>query len=261
MALSVVSLREKALNPATAASLAIVKTGTGTQVFSGNNTYSVGTTINAGSLLVNGQTGSNSGTGTGVVAVNNTGTFGGTGRAAGAVTVNTGGTIRGGDATGVGTLTLGNGLTMASGANLGIRITDATVPSSTPGGSTIGTLPNPTSNNFINITSGTLTLDPAIQIVVNGTGTAFNPSQTYSYQVGAVTGQNLSALSITNQSQFTAVGFSDPFNFALTGNSGGAVFLTMSPVPEPATVLSLAAGMLGLGGLVRRRVLRRAVPS
>ena len=58
--LSAGSLR-KTQNPATAAALAIVKTGTGTQIFSGNNTYSVGTTINAGSLLVNSQTGTNSG--------------------------------------------------------------------------------------------------------------------------------------------------------------------------------------------------------
>ena len=118
-------------------------------------------------------------------------------------------------------LTLGNGLTMASGANLGIRITDASTPPA-PAEARSG-LSRTTSNNFINITSGTLTLNPAIQILVNGTGT-FQPSQTYSYQVGARDRTKPQALSITNQSQFTTVGFSDPFSFALTGNSGGAVF-------------------------------------
>ena len=110
------------------ADIAITKIGTGTQIFSGSNTYTGATTVNGGTLLVSGQTSGNSGTGTGAVTVNNGGTFGGTGRAEGAVTVNGGGTIRGGDATGVGTLTLGNGLTMLSGANLGLRITESGAP-------------------------------------------------------------------------------------------------------------------------------------
>ena len=63
----------------------------------------------------------------------------------------------------------------------------------------------------------------------------------------------------------------DPSNYVLqsstfTGFSGVSLavdgigtnlVLTLSPVPEPATVLGVAAGALGLGGLVRRR-LRRA---
>ena len=35
---------------------------------------------------------------------------------------------------------------------------------------------------------------------------------------------------------------------------------TVSPVPEPAAVLAIAVGALGLGGLVRRRM-RRVVPT
>ena len=69
------------------------------------NTYSGGTTVSAGTLLVNNPAGS--GTGTGAVAVNG-GTLGGTGTISGAVTVNNGGTIAPGTASAIGTLTLGS---------------------------------------------------------------------------------------------------------------------------------------------------------
>ena len=54
-----------------------------------------------------------------------------------------------------------------------------------------------------------------------------------------------------------------PSGFALANGdtlilsrTGDAVILSFQPVPEPATVLGLAAGALGLGGMVRRRFRR-----
>jgi autotransporter-associated beta strand protein len=243
------------------ADVAIVKLGTGTQVFSGNNSYTAGTTVNAGTLLVNGQTGSESGTGSGAVTVNGGGTFGGTGRAAGAVTINSGGTVSGGDS-GIGTLNIGGNLTFNSGAQQSFRITSAGTPAAvSTGGSSIGSIPNPDNNNFIDIGGSFLPLgDTATyQFVVDGTGATFNPNQSYSYQVGRVATDVVGPFVLNNQAQFSAIGFTDPFVFSLTGNGLGAVYLNIAPVPEPATVLALAAGALGAGTYLRRRWRREQV--
>ena len=69
----------------------LVKTGDGSLTLPNANGYQGGTTVNAGTLLVN--NGSGSGTGSGAVAVTGTGTLGGTGTISGTVNVTPSGSV------------------------------------------------------------------------------------------------------------------------------------------------------------------------
>jgi autotransporter-associated beta strand protein len=232
----------------------LLKTGTGVLELAAANTYAGNTLILGGSLLATNASGS--ATGTGTVRVGAGATLGGTGTVApagtNAVVVLPGGTLRGGDGTGIGTLTV-NGtsdILMADGSRLAVRIVAAGTPSPGSGGSTAGTLPNPTNHSYLNSTAGLSANPLALNFLIDGTGAGFVVNQTYSYQIGQVN-ENLAVLPPFNPSQFVAVGF-QATNFAITGNSSGAIFLTFTPVPEPGAVLAVGAFGLGLFGWVIR---------
>ncbi len=92
---------------------AVSKVGSGALTLTAtNNNYSGGTTISAGTLLVNNAAGT--GAGTGLVTVNSGGALGGTGILTGAVTVNFGGAFTPGNP--LGTLIISNNLTLAAGS-------------------------------------------------------------------------------------------------------------------------------------------------
>src|SRR5690606_18579431 len=90
--------------------------GVGTQIFSGANSYTGGTTVSAGTLLVANATGT-SGLGTGAVSVGNNATLGGTGfidlSGTNALSVAAGGNLMGGNGTASGTLTIANNVSLA----------------------------------------------------------------------------------------------------------------------------------------------------
>jgi len=96
----------------------LVKVGTGTLTLSGTNSYSGGTTVSSGILLVNNTNGS--ATGSGSVTVAGGGTLGGTGIISGAVTVQNSGALAPG--TPLGTLTVSNNLTLASGSTTFVQV-------------------------------------------------------------------------------------------------------------------------------------------
>ena len=87
---------------------AVRKVGSGTLTLAGTNSYSGGTTLSNGVLLVNNS--ATSGTGTNFVNVHSGATLGGTGVIGGPVTIFSGGTLSPGSP--IGTLTISNSLTL-----------------------------------------------------------------------------------------------------------------------------------------------------
>lgn len=108
-------------------SMSVVKVGSGTVTFSGENTYKGGTLVNSGTLLVNNFSGS--GTGTGAVTVSNFGsTLGGIGTIAGATSLLSGAALMPGDPTlagGVESLLFESSLTLGADSSLWMQWTSA----------------------------------------------------------------------------------------------------------------------------------------
>ena len=213
----------------------------GDVTLTGPNSYQGTTAINAGTVRINGD----SSGATGPFSIGSGAVLRGSGIVGGPVTVNGTGTIRGGNS--IGTLTLNATLEVAPGGSIFVEIAGGN-PASGPGTSTIGTLPNPTSNNYLNITSSA-TIDPSATVIVNVAGlTTYNVP--YSYQI-AQSASDQSGLNINLDSQFT-------FNVSvisgatsLTGDATGAIYLNFTPtVPEPASLLGLTA----LGFAIWRRI-------
>ena len=98
----------------------MTKNGNGVLQLSGDNTFSGGVNVTAGTLLVANATGSS--TGTGAVSVTGATTvLGGAGSVSGLVTVGSGSTLSPGGAATAGTITLG-GLTLAAGSKLTFQL-------------------------------------------------------------------------------------------------------------------------------------------
>jgi fibronectin-binding autotransporter adhesin len=144
---------------------AVIQRGAGTLVLTGANSYTSGTTVTTGTLLVNNSSGS--GTGSGGVVVAASATLGGTGTIAGPVTVNFGGHIAPGasiESLHVGSLTLAAGsiLDFELDTLLGVDTSDL-ITVTTPGGLLIN-------GGTLNLTSGgAMTAGTYMLIDYNGT--------------------------------------------------------------------------------------------
>jgi autotransporter-associated beta strand protein len=211
-------------------SFALTKAGAGTLNLLGANSYTGGTTVNGGTLLVN-NTAAGSGTGSGAVTVNG-GTLGGAGTISGAVTVNSGGTLS---------------------------------PGNSPGMLTVGSATlNPGSTFFVELNGPTTAGTDYDQLLATATGTAValgGATLTGTFGYSPQPNDMLTFISTPNgmvSGQFvggTAFAFGG-FTGTIQYNSNSVVLTGFTPVPEPAHVLLACGVAAGLAGWWRRR--RRA---
>jgi autotransporter-associated beta strand protein len=229
--------------------VALAKTGTGSWILTGANTYSGGTTLAGGTLLVNNASGS--GTGAGSVSVTSA-TLGGTGTIAGTVSLNDpSARITAGSGTADPTLTLGNGLSIGASATYGVSLFDT-------GASDISRI-DVTGATTIDSSAGiSLNLGALSQAQVNQLRGAVGVGNTRTYTVQSGVGSaNFTPANLS----FENLGFFESGEWSISATpAAGTVQLIFTPVPEPVTVLGPPLAALGVGVLICRR-LRRESPA
>jgi uncharacterized protein len=225
------------INSALVGTTGFNKIGSGSLTLGGDSNYSGATNINAGSLIVNGSTGTSSD-----FTVASGATLGGSGTIGGATTIQSGGTLAVGNSPG--TQSFSNGLALASGS---IFSWDLDANSVSGRG---------TNYDAVNVTGGDLTVTAgAVFRVVQNSGVDFDNAfwnlQRNFTDIFSITGGGSisSAWSNTAVSLFNTSGSeitSSRGSFTITGSN-----LQWTPVPEASNLL--VGGLLGLGLMSRRR--------
>lgn len=209
----------------------LIYTGAGALTLSGANTYTGGTAVNGGSLLINNTTGS--GTGTGAVTVSNSGTvLGGSGTISGAVTLNSSAILSPGAlSNGTGILSTG-ALTLQSNSTLSINLN----------GTTAGTLYDQLKvTGTINVTGSTLALS---------LGAGFTPVSTDKFFIGLNDGTDPITGAFASVTGLPA-GFALVYNENGDGGSLGNDMAIVA-VPEPSTWCAATLCVLAILYAMRR---------
>ena len=228
----------------------LTKADAGTLTLTGTNTYSGATTVTAGQLVVNGSSSGSAHT------VGNGGTLGGIGTV-GALLVQSGGTIAPGNSPGI--LNVSGNTTWENGGNYNWQLLDATGAAGTGWDQLAITgaldLASLTAGGFnVNVWS----LSSAL---VNGNAQNFDGiGGIYSWPIatasGGITGFNASNFFINTAPVNGTTGFTNDFtggtfSMSQTGNNLYLNYLGPTPVPEPASALTVLA--LFSGAVLQRR--------
>jgi fibronectin-binding autotransporter adhesin len=207
----------------------VAKSGTGTWTLSAANPYTGPTTVNGGTLLVNGSL--DAGSAVAVVG----GTLSGNGTIGGTVTVNSGGTLAPG--TSVGTLTVGGTLTLNSGSTNTFEVNGSTLAKDEV------------------VLGSAVAYGGVLNIVPSGT---FTVGQTFTLfsGAGAISGFNFDSIQGSAGSG-KAFAFTNGVLSVISGGAPSPVLLTNS-VTGGGTMLSLA-WPAGQGWRLQQQITNRSV--